>query len=127
MQRYQYFYSGQIVTLSSGGERMTVKPMGDDTHEVACVWFNLELGGQPIEWAFSSSVLRLAENQDDHSYAHVRFEPGQVLQLRSGGPLMTVLSTERNNGVSHVSCIWLEKGSRNPLVASFPSETLTVV
>ncbi|MGY3895756.1 DUF2158 domain-containing protein [Aeromonas enterica] len=124
MQRFQYFYPGQVVTLSSGGQRMTVKPTVDDSDEVYCTWFNLELGGEPVEWAFPSHVLRLEENQEPHGYAPTRFEPGQVAQLRSGGPSMTVLGVQRANGMSHVTCIWLDKDNRNPLSVLFPSETL---
>jgi uncharacterized protein YodC (DUF2158 family) len=127
MQRFQYFYPGQVVTLSSGGQRMTIKPTVDDSDDVCCTWFNLELGGEPVEWAFPSNVLRLEENQEPHGYAPTRFEPGQVVQLRSSGPSMTVLSVQRANGMSLVSCIWFDKGNRNPLSVSFPSETLIAV
>ncbi len=128
MQRYEYFYPGQAVTLSSGGLRMTVKPTDDDdTLEACCVWFNPELGGLPVEWSFPRSVLKLEEGQNQYGYDRTRFTPGQVVQLRSGEPSMTVLNSQTNAGVLHVSCIWHDKKSREPLMASFPSEMLVAV
>jgi uncharacterized protein YodC (DUF2158 family) len=127
MQGYQYFYPGQVVTLSSGGQRMTVRPAVDNSDDVCCSWFNLELGGEPVEWTFQSNVLRLEENQEPCGHSPTRFEPGQVVQLRSGGPSMVVLSVQRADGMSHVSCIWLDKGNRNPLSVTLPSVTLIAV
>lgn len=128
MQRYQYFYPGQVVTLSGGDQRMTVKPTSDEeSNDTCCVWFNPELGGHPVQWTFPSSVLKLEENQDRYGYGHTRFNPGDAVQLRGGGPSMAVVSTQRTNDMPYVSCIWLDQDNREPLTASFPSEMLVAV
>ena len=128
MQRFQYFYPGQVVTLSGGGYRMTVKPVDDEeSNDTYCVWFNPELGGEPVEWTFPSILLKLEEDQEQYGYGRTLFKPGDVAQLRSGGPSMTVHSRQTLTGVTLVSCIWHDKESREPLRASFPSEMLVAV
>lgn len=128
MQKYPYFYPGQVVTLCSGGQRMTVKPTDDeDNLEACCIWINAELGGPPVEHSFPRNVLKLEEGQNQYGYERKRFNPGQVVQLRSGEPKMTVLSSQSLAGLLLVSCIWHDKESREPLTAAFPSEMLIAV
>jgi uncharacterized protein YodC (DUF2158 family) len=38
------------------------------------------------------------------------FEPGAVVSLRSGGPLMTVHSTSCVSGSEQIACIWFTNG-----------------
>ena len=51
-----------------------------------------------------------------------QFEAGDKVQLKSGGPVMTVESTEENT----VNCIWFEGKSGNKSVVrnSFPAVVL---
>ncbi|WP_421346065.1 DUF2158 domain-containing protein [Aeromonas veronii] len=130
MQKYQYFYLGQVVTLSGGSYPMTVKPAEDEDDkgiDACCVWFNTDMGGEPIEWTFPSRILKLQENQEQYGYLHTRFEPGAAVRLRSGGPSMTVQNSQSLTGVTLVFCIWHDKKSREPLMSSFPSEMLVAV
>ncbi|MEH8225634.1 DUF2158 domain-containing protein [Aeromonas veronii] len=149
MQKYQYFYPGQVVKLSGGSYPMTVKPAEDEDDkgiDACCVWFNTDMGGEPIEWTFPSRVwfntdmggepiewtfpsriLKLQENQEQYGYLHTRFEPGAAVRLRSGGPSMTVKNSQSLTGVTLVFCIWHDKKSREPLMSSFPSEMLVAV
>jgi uncharacterized protein YodC (DUF2158 family) len=48
----------------------------------------------------------------------VEFEPGDIVQLKSGGPPMTVerIGTEEKNGEETVSCTWFEKIGRSEQV-----------
>lgn len=77
MQRFQYFYPGQVVTLSGGGYRITVKPVDDEeSNDTCCVWFNPELGGKPVEWTFPSILPKLEENQELYGYGRTLFKLG---------------------------------------------------
>ncbi|MNE34596.1 hypothetical protein D3C80_1283240 [compost metagenome] len=129
MQRYQSFYPGQVVKLSGGGYPMTVKPADEDDKgaDTCCVWFNSDLGGEPMEWTFPTRILKLQEDQDQYGHLRTHFEPGEVVKLRSDGPSMTVQSRQNLVGVTLVFCIWHDKESREPLTASFPSEMLMAV
>ena len=40
------------------------------------------------------------------------FSPGDVVQLKSGGPRMTVAGPSEVHGADHVSCDWFEDGVR---------------
>ncbi|MFR9704900.1 DUF2158 domain-containing protein [Aeromonas sanarellii] len=132
MQKYPYLYPGYVVTLSSGGQHMTVMPASseddDESNDVRCVWFNTDLGGLPVEWVFPRCVLKRLdeENEPPYGHPHTRFDDGQVVKLRSGGPAMTVSDRFRTDGVSYVSCVWLDENNREPLSAAFHSEILTM-
>jgi len=132
MQRYPHVYPGQVVCLLSGGLPMTVKPVIDEgdsaSNDVSCIWFNTDLGGTPVESVFPRCVLQKldAENEPPYGYPQVRFEAGQVVKLRSGGPAMTVAKTFRTNGIPYVSCIWLDEKNREPLSTEFHSELLVL-
>ncbi|MGL6152389.1 MAG: DUF2158 domain-containing protein [Aeromonas sobria] len=130
MQKYETFYPGQVVKLSGDSYAMTVKPSNDEDDkgiDTCCIWFNPDLGGEPIECTFSSRILKLQENQEQYGYSHTRFEPGAAVKLRSSGPSMTVQKSQTLTGVTLVFCIWHDKKSREPLTASFPSEMLVAV
>jgi uncharacterized protein YodC (DUF2158 family) len=47
-------------------------------------------------------------------------KPGDVVQLKSGGPLMTVLAVEK----AGVVCTWFDKN--NHKTATFPESTLEI-
>lgn len=53
----------------------------------------------------------------------MRFEPGVVVQLKSGGPTMTVVSTEGDG----VQCIWYAEGTDEVRNAVIPAVALDVV
>jgi uncharacterized protein YodC (DUF2158 family) len=72
--------------------------------------------------------MAIAYHRDDgsHRYAgelimpmkaggKVEFEPGDIVQLKSGGPPMTVerIGKEEKTGEDTVSCTWFEKSGKN--------------
>jgi uncharacterized protein YodC (DUF2158 family) len=48
---------------------------------------------------------------------------GDVVQLKSGGPKMTVAAASDNYGTPKVSCVWFDD-SKKKLSDSFPPATL---
>jgi uncharacterized protein YodC (DUF2158 family) len=53
----------------------------------------------------------------------MRFEPGVVVQLKSGGPTMTVVSADDDG----VQCIWYAEGTDEVRNAVIPAVALDVV
>ena len=45
---------------------------------------------------------------------------GDVVQLKSGGPLMTVHSIGNYNGIESASCMWFEKNKQEKGVFALP-------
>uniref|UniRef100_UPI002B4A96C4 DUF2158 domain-containing protein n=1 Tax=Aeromonas allosaccharophila TaxID=656 RepID=UPI002B4A96C4 len=116
MFSYTNVTSGDVVTLRSSEQQMTVKAavydeMSPDLERVVahCTWFNKELGGLPVEYAFDTKLLEL---KDESPYArqHTRFVLGQVVKLRSGGPLMTIAGFDKTGDVRGLFCVWLDEG-----------------
>lgn len=53
-----------------------------------------------------------------------QFQPGNVVRLKSGGPLMTVEQVGQDAaGRDRVWCKWFDKNS-NPQTETFPPETI---
>jgi uncharacterized protein YodC (DUF2158 family) len=56
----------------------------------------------------------------------MKFQVGDVVQLRSGGPLMTVVFMALGpDGAPMVDCIWFDKADKKE--ATFPAATLEPV
>ncbi|HHQ4689864.1 TPA: hypothetical protein ACSPZ4_000650 [Aeromonas veronii] len=101
MQRFQYFYPDQVVTLSGGGYRITVKPLDDEeSNDTCCVWFNPELGGKPVEWTFPSILPKLEENQELYGYGRTLFKLGD---------------NDNDNARGSIGCRDFELGAFRPL------------
>ena len=52
------------------------------------------------------------------------FNPGDVVRLKSGGPIMTV---DKDNGAGKLWCIWFVSGTEEPKSSLFPPDTLEKV
>ena len=55
------FKTGDVVSLKSGGPKMTVKSMSDNMRIIKCVWFSNK---QPYEYEFSVERLRLHKKHE---------------------------------------------------------------
>ena len=51
------------------------------------------------------------------------FEPGNIVQIKSGGPIMTVVSVDDNN----VHCLWYGESSDAIRTAALPHITLDLL
>ncbi|WP_322864517.1 DUF2158 domain-containing protein [Aeromonas allosaccharophila] len=125
---------GEVVALQSGGQEMTVKSVSYDELSpdvervnVCCTWFNEVLGGQPIEYTFQRELLKLVGNESPYARQHTRFTLGQVVKLRSGGPLMTIAGFEKTGDVRGFFCVWLDEHNRDPLTCIFQADCLEAV
>ncbi len=52
-------------------------------------------------------------------------EIGDMVQLRSGGPIMTVVDSYGDGSTARYVCAWFHEGEHS--MASFPDEALTMV
>lgn len=53
--------------------------------------------------------------------------PGDVVQLRSGGPRMTVVSYKVADGLEYVRCVYFVPANTTALYAELPKLTLKVI
>lgn len=51
------------------------------------------------------------------------FKPGDTVQLKSGGPVMTIESMEAGEGVTYALCVWFVKDETKR--GNFATYTLT--
>jgi uncharacterized protein YodC (DUF2158 family) len=83
------FKPGDVVTLKSGGPKITVEHVvtDHDLPTVAATWF---AGGnqEAKKGRFAAAAVRL-QRYADHATA-VQYKPGDVVVLKSDGPPMTV-------------------------------------
>ncbi|WP_322863839.1 YodC family protein [Aeromonas allosaccharophila] len=91
-----------------------------------CTWFNKELGGLPVEYTFDTRLLELKE-ESPYARQHTRFILGQVVKLRSGGPLMTIAGFQKTGDVRGFFCVWLDDHHRDPLTCVFQADCLEAV
>lgn len=54
-----------------------------------------------------------------------QFNVGDVVQLNSGGPKMTISDLYNENGVDCASCCWFDMNNKN--YSAFPLATLTKI
>ncbi|ELI6441979.1 DUF2158 domain-containing protein [Aeromonas salmonicida] len=134
MTIYRFCSSGDVVTLHSGGHKMTVKSVDyaeqspdAERVNVCCVWFNEALGGQPIEYTFQRELLNLVGDESPYARSHIRFTLGQVVKLRSGGPSMTIAGFERTGDIRGYFCVGLDEHNRDPLTCVFQADCLEAV
>jgi uncharacterized protein YodC (DUF2158 family) len=56
-----------------------------------------------------------------------KLKKGDVVRLKSGGPLMTVQQVEDRPGLQAVHCVWFSSHNPSPLTNVFDGTTLEVV
>lgn len=119
MQNDVQIYIGQVVTLRSGSPEMTVSNPHNGNGTVTCVWFQSDTSSELCCSEFHSATLSLINGQRPYGYQEERFEPGQIVKLRSSvGPVMTVEFVRNNGSQQDVSCIWFG-GDGTPSTAFF--------
>ncbi len=119
------FQRGNVVEFSSGQCDMTIE-MVDPFQEgdIPCVWFNMTLGGLPNRTAFNRNILKPKEfSNPQQIILPGELKVGDVVKLRSDGPLMTIMRIQGSDFV----CIWFDQNQRGPLCDTFSSHTLVKV
>ncbi|MCF5838643.1 YodC family protein [Aeromonas veronii] len=108
------FYPGQQVILRSGSPIMTVNAFYDNDSYVDCFWFDTVIGIERYEARLPSRVLTLYVESEIASNTLQLPAPqvGDVVQLRSGGPSMTVEFVRLSDFDNNVSCIWFDEQCR---------------
>ncbi|MFM4924891.1 DUF2158 domain-containing protein [Aeromonas dhakensis] len=121
------FYPGQQVVLKSGGPVMTVNYVSRKDGFVDCIWFDLEFGPERYHTRFSCDVLVPFRDQtlsSDSALQELRV--GDVVKLRSGGPLMTIEIVKANGYESKTSCLWFDRRAMTPFSYGFHPNALVV-
>lgn len=90
------FNNGDTVRLKSGGPKMVFRTIKDDPESGLCTWFE---GLSSNTDRFQIELLMRALDND-------MIGVGDVVQLKSGGPAMTVSSVIVDRGETHVYCKW---------------------
>lgn len=124
------FYPGQQVVLRSGSPIMTVNDFFSDNSWAGCFWFDCALGAERYEVKLPSTVLKLYNGESEIVSDALLVTPsvGDVVQLRGGGPLMTVEFVRINEFENNVSCIWFDEQCRSmaPYSGGFHSNALVI-
>ena len=116
---------GTIVTIKSGGPNMTVTSIEKlpIIAKFKCTWFELEYGHFSSYQQGVSHFAELSLQIVDitHLPELIVFRNGETVQLKSGGPVMTIKSIEN----SFIRCIWFNHSHQYHLQeADFPLGTL---
>ncbi|WP_421324700.1 DUF2158 domain-containing protein [Aeromonas veronii] len=127
MQSDVQFYPGQQVILKSGGPIMTVHAVSPNGTSVACRWFDINLTPEACYEDFSTSVLRVLDIQGVGPTDKIALSEGAVVQLRSGGPLMTVQSVKESGDTRRCVCIWFDERNRKTTSSSITFHPHAVV
>ncbi|HEA3202715.1 TPA: DUF2158 domain-containing protein [Aeromonas veronii] len=112
-----HFYSGQLVWLKSGSSSMTVNEVSS-REQATCVWFDYDKSPLRYEKKLPFHVLSsLPVPVEEFDPRVGDFKVGDVVSLRSGGPLMTILGIRDFNA----ECIWFDLELREimPLSGAF--------
>lgn len=120
-----HFYPGQLVWLKSGSSSMTVNEMSSKG-QATCVWFDYDRSPQRYEKKLPLHVLSsLPVPVNDFDPCIGAFKAGDVVSLRSGGPLMTIETIRDFNA----ECLWfdLELRESMPLSGIFCLAALVAV
>lgn len=129
MQSDVQFYPGQQVILKSGGPIMTVHEVSFSSNgtSVACRWFDLNLTPEVCHEDFSTTILRVMARQEVGPTDKIVLSAGTVVQLRSGGPLMTVQSVNESGDTRRCFCVWFDERNRKTTTSSMTFHPHAVV
>ncbi len=117
MSKESHFYPGQLVWLNSGSYNMTVNEVSSKGYAI-CVWFENDKNPMRYEKKLPLCVLSsLSVQEEDFDPRVGNFQVGDVVSLRSGGPLMTIQLIRNFNAV----CVWFDMELREvmPFSGSF--------
>jgi uncharacterized protein YodC (DUF2158 family) len=112
-----HFYPGQLVWLKSGSSSMTVSEISSKD-QATCVWFDYDKSPLRYEKKLPLHVLAsLNVPVEDFDPRVGDFKVGDVVSLRSGGPLMTIQAIRDFNA----ECLWFDMELREimPLSGAF--------
>ncbi|WP_434664358.1 DUF2158 domain-containing protein [Aeromonas sp. NJAU223] len=127
MQTNVTFYPGQQVVLRSGGPIMTVTHVSRKDGYVDCIWFDSKFGPNRYHTRLSGAVLVPLQVQailNDGALQEVHV--GDVVQLHSGGPSMTVDSVHVDGVTPKTVCLWFDPREMAPLSAGFHPNALAI-
>ncbi|MGN5085922.1 DUF2158 domain-containing protein [Aeromonas hydrophila] len=117
MKNKHAFYPGQLVQLKSGSSIMTVNNVDPMSNYVSCVWFDYEKSPVLNEKRLAACVLEPLKVQTfspNQSQSAIPLQEGDVVQLRSGGPLITIQAIRKEDAV----CIWFDMALREIMPCS---------
>ncbi|MEV3802094.1 DUF2158 domain-containing protein [Aeromonas veronii] len=120
-----HFYPGQLVWLKSGSSSMTVNEVSSKG-QATCVWFDYDKSPLRYEKKLPLHVLSSLPVPFDDFDPHIgTFKVGDVVSLRSGGPLMTIEVISDFNA----ECLWFDLDLREimPLSGCFRLAALVAV
>ncbi|MCS3833239.1 uncharacterized protein YodC (DUF2158 family) [Aeromonas veronii] len=112
-----HFYPGQLVWLKSGSSSMTVNEVSSKD-QATCIWFDYDQSPLRYEKKLPFHVLSsLPVPAEDFAPRVGDFKVGDVVSLRSGGPLMTIEVIREFNA----ECLWFDMELREimPLSGTF--------
>ncbi|MCZ0750236.1 DUF2158 domain-containing protein [Aeromonas enteropelogenes] len=106
-ERIDLIAPGQLVVLRSGSFDMTIDGVDQERQLATCVWFCPASERVQIEQFAVHSLSRVGSEPDTQQREY--FSLGEIVQLQSGGPLMTVTTVDDSCGSEpFVGCIWLD-------------------
>ncbi|WP_323891718.1 DUF2158 domain-containing protein [Aeromonas caviae] len=115
MRNKHVFYPGQLVQLRSGSSTMTVNQIDPASNYVSCVWFDYEKSPELNEKRLAACVLEPLKVQTfSPNQSAETLQEGDVVKLRSGGPLITIQAIRKDDAV----CIWFDMALREIMPCS---------
>ncbi|GAB5991001.1 DUF2158 domain-containing protein [Aeromonas enteropelogenes] len=95
-ERIDLIAPGQLVVLRSGSFDMTIDGVDQERQLATCVWFCPASERVQIEQFAVHSLSRVGSEPDTQQREYFAF--GEIVQLQSGGPLMTVTTIDDSCG-----------------------------
>jgi uncharacterized protein YodC (DUF2158 family) len=93
-----------------------------------------KMSGDPVKAAIVAVMTASKKAIEGTKHLHRRtsymadeIKAGDIVQLKSGGPEMTVEKLEPWNGVQTAWCQWFDKGQGLPQASRFPLTSLRVI
>lgn len=112
---------GDVVTLQDRIELMTVEAVRSETFGLVldCIWFDSDVGLRYRRFPVVDIDI-FPRNLIDP-----KLEAGMEVRLRSRGPVMTVRSVSKRDGIAYADCVWTGPMNRERR-RLFPTETLVL-